>query len=101
MKKIMFILGMAMMLFCGCGNTENVEAETVSYMDTKVEQLNEQAEDMKNDMIDLYTRALEEIYGEDLETQDYEIDDIGITINGRFTSWEYIEEVAYNLMMNE
>lgn len=100
MKKMVLILGMVMMLLCACGNAE-VKSESTSYVDKKIEQCSELAEDTKNDMIDLYTRALEDICGEDLEVKEYKMDDNGITINGRFVSWEYVEEVAYNLMTNE
>lgn len=100
MKKMLLILGMVVVLLCGCGNTE-VKSESTSYVDKTIERCSELAEDTKNDMIDLYTRALEDIYGEDLEVKEYKMDDNGITINGRFVSWEYVEEVAYNLMTNE
>ena len=101
MKKMIILVGMVAMLFCGCGRDNHVKAEKVNTIDTTIEQCNELAEDTISEMTDLYTRALEEIYGEDLEVKAYKFDDEGVMINGRFVSWEYVEEVAYNLMLNE
>lgn len=102
LKKMMVVLGVTamMMVTCvGCGKEEvNEETETFSYLQT-VDEAEETSEELISYVNDLYTDTFKEIYGDDFDTDKLMInDENSVTYEGITVSWEYVEEVAYNLM---
>lgn len=102
LKKMMVVLGVTamMMVTCvGCGKEEvNEETETISYLQT-VDEAEETSEKLISYVNDLYDDAFKEIYGDDFDMDKLMInDENSVTYEGTTVSWEYVEEVSYNLM---
>lgn len=104
MKKLVVMLSVTviMMLTCvGCGTREQGSQVTTTTYETEMEELNELAEDTINDSMSLYQAAFEEIFGEDFDGSQLTYDMEENWIYGDcIVSHEYVEEVAYNLMVN-
>lgn len=77
------------------------EVETVSVVESKIDEINEDTNELVNYIVGMYVSAAEEIYGDDFDDTKATYDNKGITYEGRFVSWEYLEETAYNSMMNQ
>lgn len=101
MKKLMMILVMAAVALCGCGNTETKEVATTTYVETVNDEVDDFVDKTSAIIGDAYYAAAEEIFEDDLyDDIEDTYNEEGITVNGRFVSWEYFEEVAANSMMN-
>ena len=105
-KYLLIMLGvMAIMLTaCGCGNqTETVEKETSFYeIDQTLDKLEEMNNDIWEDISDLYTETLKEIYGDDFDVNELQmVDENRVSYHGKVVSVDYIEEMAYNNTENE
>lgn len=104
-KYLVIMLGVTaiMMTACGCGNQEEtVEAETISEMDQIVNECQETSDELCADVYDLYNETFKEIYGDDFDMDELMIvDDSTVSYEGQTVSIEYVEELAYNNMMNE
>lgn len=105
MKKMMVLVGMAAMLLCGCGKEETTivetEVETVSLVEENIEAIEDSTSKLAEEITNMYIEATLEIYGDDCDLDKVSCDNDGLTYEGRFVSWEYLEEVAYNSMMND
>lgn len=88
------------MLFCGCGRKTEVETETMSFVETSIEELYDTAYEIFDYSMNLYSDAAKEIFGDSYDDTKATYDINGITYDGRFVSWEYLDEVAYNSMIN-
>lgn len=101
MKKLMVLAGLAAMLLCGCGKEETeVKTETVSAVETNIDSINELNDELIEDVTNLYIEAAKEIYGDSYDDTKAIVNSEGCTYECKFVSWEYLEEVAYNLMTN-
>ena len=105
LKKYFVILGVAvtMMLACvGCGTEEKETKVTTTTYETEMEELNDLAEDTMEYSTALYQEAFVEIFGEDFDESKlgYDMEENWI-YGDQVVSHEYVEEVAYNLMVNE
>lgn len=100
MKKLMVLTGLIAMLLCGCGHETEVKTETVSVVETTIETMEEVTDELCDYAANLYIEAVREIYGDSFDDTKATCDLNGITYEGRFISWEYVEEVAYNLMIS-
>lgn len=80
---------------------KTVETEAVSLVDTNIEEIEESNEGLMNSVLDMYLSAAKDIFGDDYDDTKATCNNEGITYEGRFISWEYLEETAYNSMMNQ
>lgn len=77
------------------------EVETVSVVETKIDKINENTDKLLDNIVDMYISAAEEIYGDNFDVTKATYNDEGITYESVFVSWEFLEEAAYNSMMNQ
>ena len=103
MKKLLLDLGVtAMMLLCvGCGKEVKENVKTTSIYETTTEE-NRKSEDVIFAVADVYVDAFKEIYGDDFSADKLTyVDDNTISYEGKEISWDYVDELAYNLITND
>ena len=101
MSKKLLVLGAAVMMICmvGCGEEET--DTTTSYETQMIDECEALAEELNTGVYDLYDATFKEIYGEDFDISNLTfVDEYTVSYEGKTVSIEYVEEVAYNLMIN-
>lgn len=101
MKETMVLIGLTAMLFYGCELTlEKFEStEPVSMIETNIESIEEFSNELGDYITNLYIEAAKEIYGDSYDDTKATCDMYGITYEGKFVDWEYLEDTAYDLMI--
>lgn len=104
MKKLLLVLGVtAMMVTCvGCGKEVKEDVKTASIYETTTDEANEASDDVIFAVADVYVDAFKEIYGNDFDVDKLTyVDDNTISYEGKTVCWDYVDELAYNLMTND
>lgn len=101
MMKKLVLVGLTAMLLCGCGHETEAKTETVSVVETTTETTEDTIDELILDyVVNAYIEAMKEIYGDSFNGMKAICNLNGITYEGRFVTWEYVEELAYNSMFN-
>lgn len=102
MKKIMVLAGMAAMLLCGCGKTEEIKTEQDVIVERAIETSENIVDDIATEIANWYVMAIYEEFGEDLVEAELSYDEWGVYYRGIYNiSWNALDQIAHELMMEE
>lgn len=80
---------------------EEPKTETVSLVEADIEEIEESNEVMMNSILDLYLEAAKDIFGDDYDDAKATFNYEGLTYEGRFVSWNELEDRACDLLMEQ
>lgn len=80
---------------------EEPKTETVSLVEADIEAIEESNEVMMNSILDLYLEAAKDIFGDDYDDAKATFNYEGLTYEGRFVSWNELEDRACDLLMEQ
>lgn len=98
-KKLMVLVGLTAVLFCGCGKEETVvKTKTI---DPIVQKAIDSANELEDMVYGYYiVEACKEIYGDSFDVTKAIETEEGCIYEDKFVSWEEFGEVTYSLMFN-
>ncbi len=104
LKKILVVLGVTAMMISvvGCEKKEDSVAETTSiYKQTYTESI-ELCDEITNESVSVYIDTFEELFGEDFDINQitYDAETNEVSYKGQSVSWDYVEELACNNMVD-
>ena len=92
----------AMLMIRGNAKEETtVETEQNTIIEETIEASEEFVDEYFTLIANLYLEAIYEVFGDDLDDEKVTSDNYGVYYEEQFVSWECLEDMCYNAMINE
>lgn len=104
LKKLLLLVGVTAMMLnvVGCGSKDDKVVESTSIYEEANTEAIELRDEIINESVSMYMDTFKELFGEDFDVNQltYDAETDTISYEGQLISWDYVEEVTYNNMVN-